>query len=80
MAPSSPSRNFPDIALLSAAEKRRFEEEEEAEEEELLRRDPLLPVGTQRVCLIHPEVKRGPGKPQLTRGDPERHRGRGRGH
>ncbi|XP_064429731.1 putative GTP-binding protein 6 isoform X4 [Mirounga angustirostris] len=42
-------------------------EEEEAEEEELLRRDPLLPVGTQRVCLIHPEVKRGPGKPQLTR-------------
>nr|XP_021545920.1 putative GTP-binding protein 6 [Neomonachus schauinslandi] len=44
-------------------------EEEEAEEEELLRRDPLLPVGTQRVCLIHPEVKRGPGKPQLTRAE-----------
>ncbi|XP_040491110.1 putative GTP-binding protein 6 isoform X1 [Ursus maritimus] len=43
--------------------------EEEEEEEELLRRDPLLPVGTQRVCLIHPEVKQGPGKPQLTRAE-----------
>ncbi|XP_022374062.1 putative GTP-binding protein 6 [Enhydra lutris kenyoni] len=39
--------------------------EEEEEEEELLRRDPLLPAGTQRVCLIHPEVKRGPRKQQL---------------
>ncbi|XP_045327862.1 putative GTP-binding protein 6 isoform X1 [Leopardus geoffroyi] len=44
-------------------------EDEEEEEEELLRRDPLLPVGTQRVCLVHPEVKWGPGKPQLTRAD-----------
>uniref|UniRef100_A0ABI7VUI7 Hflx-type G domain-containing protein n=1 Tax=Felis catus TaxID=9685 RepID=A0ABI7VUI7_FELCA len=42
-------------------------EDEEEEEEELLRRDPLLPVGTQRVCLVHPEVKWGPGKLQLTR-------------
>ncbi|XP_044091151.1 putative GTP-binding protein 6 isoform X2 [Neovison vison] len=42
------------------------EEEEEEEEEELLRRDPLLPAGTQRVCLIHPEVKRGPRKQQRT--------------
>ncbi|XP_047572568.1 putative GTP-binding protein 6 isoform X1 [Lutra lutra] len=40
--------------------------EEEEEEKELLRRDPLLPAGTQRVCLIHPEVKRGPRKQQLT--------------
>ncbi|XP_039101256.1 putative GTP-binding protein 6 [Hyaena hyaena] len=45
------------------------EEEEEEEEEELLRRDPLLPVGTHRVCLVHPEVKWGPGKPQLTRAE-----------
>ncbi|XP_053747496.1 putative GTP-binding protein 6 isoform X2 [Panthera pardus] len=44
-------------------------EDEEEEEEELLSRDPLLPVGTQRVCLVHPEVKWGPGKPQLTRAD-----------
>ncbi|XP_032963419.1 putative GTP-binding protein 6 isoform X2 [Rhinolophus ferrumequinum] len=43
--------------------------EEEEEEEELLRRDPLLPAGTQRVCLVHPEVKWGPGKPQLTRAE-----------
>ncbi|XP_045850890.1 putative GTP-binding protein 6 isoform X2 [Meles meles] len=42
------------------------EDAEEEEEEELLRRDPLLPAGTQRVCLIHPEVKRGPRKQQLT--------------
>uniref|UniRef100_A0A8D1KZW0 Hflx-type G domain-containing protein n=1 Tax=Sus scrofa TaxID=9823 RepID=A0A8D1KZW0_PIG len=41
--------------------------EEEEEEEELLRRDPLLPAGTQRVFLIHPEVKWGPRKPQGTR-------------
>ncbi|XP_032736152.1 putative GTP-binding protein 6 [Lontra canadensis] len=40
--------------------------EEKEEEEELLRRDPLLPAETQRVCLIHPEVKRGPRKQQLT--------------
>ncbi|KAJ8784315.1 hypothetical protein J1605_008320 [Eschrichtius robustus] len=44
-------------------------EEEDEEEEELLRRDPLLPAGTQRVCLVHPDVKWGPGKPQGTRGD-----------
>uniref|UniRef100_A0AAA9ST82 GTP binding protein 6 (putative) n=1 Tax=Bos taurus TaxID=9913 RepID=A0AAA9ST82_BOVIN len=42
--------------------------EEEEDEEELLRRDPLLPAGTQRVCLVHPEVKWGPGKTQGTRG------------
>ncbi|XP_029786719.1 putative GTP-binding protein 6 isoform X1 [Suricata suricatta] len=43
--------------------------EEEEKEEELLRRDPLLPVGTQRVCLVHPEIKWGPGKPQPTRAE-----------
>uniref|UniRef100_A0A8D0YUL8 Hflx-type G domain-containing protein n=1 Tax=Sus scrofa TaxID=9823 RepID=A0A8D0YUL8_PIG len=43
--------------------------EEEEEEEELLRRDPLLPAGTQRVFLIHPEVKWGPRKPQGTRAE-----------
>lgn len=53
--------------------------EEEEEEEELLRRDPLLPAGTQRVCLVHPEVKWGPGKPQLTRGNPGLTHGRGLG-
>ncbi|XP_010829399.1 PREDICTED: putative GTP-binding protein 6 [Bison bison bison] len=35
----------------------------------LLRRDPLLPAGTQRVCLVHPEVKWGPGKTQGTRAE-----------
>ncbi|XP_068389941.1 putative GTP-binding protein 6 isoform X1 [Eschrichtius robustus] len=44
-------------------------EEEDEEEEELLRRDPLLPAGTQRVCLVHPDVKWGPGKPQGTRAE-----------
>ncbi|XP_049560840.1 putative GTP-binding protein 6 isoform X2 [Orcinus orca] len=44
-------------------------EEEEEEEEELLRRDPLLPAGTQRVCLVHPDVKWGPGKPPGTRAE-----------
>ncbi|XP_022417617.1 putative GTP-binding protein 6 isoform X1 [Delphinapterus leucas] len=43
--------------------------EEEEEEEELLRRDPLLPAGTQRVCLVHPDVKWGPGKPPGTRAE-----------
>ena len=52
--------------------------EEEEEEEELLRRDPLLPAGTQRVFLIHPEVKWGPRKPQGTRGNWERGRRLGR--
>lgn len=50
-------------------------EEEEEEEEELLRRDPLLPAGTQRVCLVHPDVKWGPGKPPGTRGDRDCGRG-----
>lgn len=50
--------------------------EEEDDKEELLRRDPLLPSGTQRVCLVHPEIKWGPGKPQGTRGDRERGVGR----
>uniref|UniRef100_A0A8C4LKG9 Putative GTP-binding protein 6 n=1 Tax=Equus asinus TaxID=9793 RepID=A0A8C4LKG9_EQUAS len=45
------------------------EDEDEDEDEELLRRDPLLPAGAQRVCLVHPEVKWGPGKPQLTRAE-----------
>lgn len=53
--------------------------EEEEDEEELLRRDPLLPAGTQRVCLVHPEVKWGPGKTQGTRGDRELGARRGRG-
>ncbi|XP_036091628.1 putative GTP-binding protein 6 isoform X1 [Rousettus aegyptiacus] len=38
-------------------------EQEEEDVEELLSRAPLLPAGTQRVCLVHPEVKWGPGKP-----------------
>ncbi|XP_004768388.2 putative GTP-binding protein 6 isoform X1 [Mustela putorius furo] len=49
-----------------AGEEEGLEDAEEEEEEELLRRDPLLPAGTQRVCLIHPEVKRGPRKQQRT--------------
>ncbi|XP_066136753.1 putative GTP-binding protein 6 [Saccopteryx bilineata] len=44
-------------------------EDEEDEEEELLRGEPLLPAGAQRVCLVHPEVKWGPAKPQLTRAE-----------
>ncbi|XP_028359182.1 putative GTP-binding protein 6 [Phyllostomus discolor] len=43
--------------------------ENEDEEEELLRSEPLLPAGAQRVCLVHPEVKWGPGKPQLTKAE-----------
>ncbi|XP_054576142.1 putative GTP-binding protein 6 isoform X2 [Eptesicus fuscus] len=43
--------------------------EEEEEEEELLRREPLLPSGTQRVCLVHPEIKGGPRRPTLTRAE-----------
>lgn len=54
---------------LAGAEEEEEDAEEEEEEEELLRREPLLPAGTQRVCLVHPEVKWGPAKPQLTRGD-----------
>ncbi|XP_036788497.2 putative GTP-binding protein 6 [Manis pentadactyla] len=43
---------------------------EDAEgDEELLRGDPLLPAGSQRVCVVHPEVKWGPGKPRLTRAE-----------
>ncbi|CAK6431693.1 unnamed protein product [Pipistrellus nathusii] len=45
------------------------EEDEEEEEEELLRREPLLPSGAQRVCLVHPEIKWGPQKPTLTRAE-----------
>nr|XP_054107626.1 putative GTP-binding protein 6 [Callithrix jacchus] len=51
------------------------EDEEEPEdadddaEEELLQREPLLPAGTQRVFLVHPDVKWGPGKPQMTRAE-----------
>lgn len=54
------------------AEEEPEDAEEEEEEEELLRREPLLPSGTQRVCLVHPEIKGGPRKPTLTRGDPAR--------
>ncbi|XP_047621942.1 putative GTP-binding protein 6 isoform X3 [Phacochoerus africanus] len=52
-----------------AGEEEPEDAEEEEEEEELLRRDPLLPAGTQRVFLIHPEVKWGPRKPQGTRAE-----------
>ncbi|KAK2110601.1 putative GTP-binding protein 6, partial [Saguinus oedipus] len=45
------------------------EEANEDAEEELLQREPLLPAGTQRVCLVHPDVKWGPGKPQMTRAE-----------
>ncbi|KAK1327452.1 hypothetical protein QTO34_013088 [Cnephaeus nilssonii] len=45
------------------------EDAEEEEEEELLRREPLLPSGTQRVCLVHPEIKGGPRRPTLTRAE-----------
>ncbi|XP_077002165.1 putative GTP-binding protein 6 [Tamandua tetradactyla] len=45
------------------------EEEEEDEEEELLPREPLLPGGSQRVCVVHPEVKGGARSPQLTRAE-----------
>ncbi|XP_036167043.1 putative GTP-binding protein 6 isoform X2 [Myotis myotis] len=51
------------------AEEEPEDEEEEEEEEELLRREPLLPSGTQRVCLVHPEIKGGPRKPTLTRAE-----------
>lgn len=57
-------------------------EQEEEDVEELLSRAPLLPAGTQRVCLVHPEVKWGPGKQLQPRGDPSRGFGagpRGRG-
>lgn len=47
-------------------------EQEEEDVEELLRREPLLPAGAQRVCLVHPEVKWGPGQPLQTRGDSRR--------
>ncbi|XP_006903055.1 PREDICTED: putative GTP-binding protein 6 [Elephantulus edwardii] len=43
--------------------------EEEEEEEELLIQEPLLPPGAQRVCLVHPDIKCGPRKPQLTRAE-----------
>lgn len=53
----------------SRAELEEEEPDDAEEEEELLRGDPLMPAGTQRVCLIHPEVKRGSREPHLTRGD-----------
>ncbi|XP_019486558.1 PREDICTED: putative GTP-binding protein 6 [Hipposideros armiger] len=55
----------------AGAEEEEEEEPEDAEEEEeeLLRSEPVLPAGAQRVCLVHPEVKWGPGKPQLTRAE-----------
>ncbi|XP_032129699.1 putative GTP-binding protein 6, partial [Sapajus apella] len=45
------------------------EDSDEDAEEELLQREPLLPAGTQRVCLVHPDVKWGPRKPQMTRAE-----------
>lgn len=57
---------------LADAEEEPEDAEEDEDEEELLRTDPLLPAGAQRVCLVHPEVKWGRGKPQGTRGDQER--------
>lgn len=57
---------------LADAEEQPEDAEEDEDEEELLRADPLLPAGTQRVCLVHPEVKWGRAKPQGTRGDRER--------
>ncbi|XP_038612950.1 putative GTP-binding protein 6 isoform X1 [Tachyglossus aculeatus] len=39
------------------------------EEEPLLRAEPLLPLGSQRVFLVHPDIKWGPKKPTLTRVD-----------
>ncbi|KAB0372565.1 hypothetical protein FD755_016357 [Muntiacus reevesi] len=54
---------------LADAEKDPEDAEEDEDEEELLRADPLLPAGTQRVCLVHPEVKWGRGKPQGTRAE-----------
>ncbi|KAM9576369.1 putative GTP-binding protein 6 [Trichechus inunguis] len=45
------------------------EGEEEEEEEALLSREPLLPAGVQRVFLVHPDVKWGARKPQLTRAE-----------
>ncbi|XP_077845860.1 putative GTP-binding protein 6 isoform X2 [Macaca mulatta] len=45
------------------------EDADENAEEELLQGEPLLPAGTQRVCLVHPDVKWGPGKPQMTRAE-----------
>ncbi|KAM6149236.1 putative GTP-binding protein 6 [Rhynchocyon petersi] len=44
--------------------------DEDEEEEDLLRQEPLLlTVGVQRVCLVHPDVKWGARKPQLTRAE-----------
>ncbi|KAL4695976.1 hypothetical protein H8957_001732 [Semnopithecus entellus] len=45
------------------------EDADENAEEELLQGEPLLPAGTQRVCLVHPDVKWGPGKLQMTRAE-----------
>ncbi|XP_013361036.1 PREDICTED: putative GTP-binding protein 6 [Chinchilla lanigera] len=45
------------------------DERNEEDEEELLRGGPLLPAGARRVCLVHPEVVRGPGKPPATRAE-----------
>ncbi|XP_040602993.1 putative GTP-binding protein 6 isoform X1 [Mesocricetus auratus] len=40
---------------------------EEPEEEELLSAEPLLPTASQRVCVLHPDVKGRPGRTELTR-------------
>lgn len=37
-------------------------EDEEEEEDELLRAPPLLPLDAQRVCVLHPDVRRPAGK------------------
>uniref|UniRef100_A0A8D2JSZ7 Putative GTP-binding protein 6 n=1 Tax=Sciurus vulgaris TaxID=55149 RepID=A0A8D2JSZ7_SCIVU len=69
--PGSAGRSKPNGRTVRAGEDEEEpeDEEEEEEEEELLRSEPLLPAGTQRVCLVHPEVKWGAGKAQLTRAE-----------
>lgn len=43
-------------------------EDEEKEEDELLRAPPLLPLDAQRVCVLHPDVRRQAGKKRRSTG------------
>lgn len=43
--------------------------EDEEEEDELLRVPPLLPFDAQRVCVLHPDVKRRAGKTPRSTGN-----------
>lgn len=43
-------------------------EDEEEDEEELLRAPPLLPFDAQRVCVLHPDVRRPAGKKSRSTG------------